>query len=65
VHDAGIEVFDMRYIDEMGMRHAMELALALVDANTGTSVWMWTFWTPRMLPVWAPCRVVPVRRSCA
>ena len=30
----GIEVFDMRYIDEMGMRHTMELALALVDANT-------------------------------
>ncbi len=34
VHDIGIEVFDMRYIDEMGMRHTMELALALVDANT-------------------------------
>ncbi len=34
VHDMGIEVFDMRYIDEMGMRHAMELALALVDGNT-------------------------------
>jgi arginase len=34
VHDMGIEVFDMRYIDEMGMRHAMELALALVDHNT-------------------------------
>ncbi len=34
VHDIGIEVFDMRYIDEMGMRHGMELALALVDANT-------------------------------
>ncbi len=34
VHDIGIEVFDMRYIDEMGMRQAMELALALVDANT-------------------------------
>ena len=34
VHDMGIEVFDMRYIDEMGMRHAMELALALVDSNT-------------------------------
>ena len=34
VHEMGIEVFDMRYIDEMGMRHAMELALALVDANT-------------------------------
>jgi arginase len=34
VHDIGIEVFDMRYIDEMGMRHAMELALALMDGNT-------------------------------
>jgi arginase len=34
VHEAGIEVFDMRFIDEMGMRHTMELALALLDANT-------------------------------
>ncbi len=34
VRDMGIEVFDMRYIDEMGMRHAMELALALVDNHT-------------------------------
>jgi arginase len=34
VHEAGLEVFDMRYIDEMGMRHAMELALATMDANT-------------------------------
>ncbi len=34
VHEIGLEVFDMRYIDEMGMRAAMELALALVDANT-------------------------------
>ncbi len=34
VHEAGLEVFDMRYIDEMGMRAALELALALVDANT-------------------------------
>ena len=34
VHDAGLEVFDMRYIDEMGMRHAMELALATIDVNT-------------------------------
>jgi arginase len=31
---AGLEVFDMRYIDEMGMRHTMELALATLDANT-------------------------------
>jgi arginase len=34
VHEAGLEVFDMRYIDEMGMRHAMELALATLDTNT-------------------------------
>jgi arginase len=34
VHEAGMEVFDMRYIDEMGMRHTMELALATLDANT-------------------------------
>ena len=34
VHEVGLEVFDMRYIDEMGMRSAMEMALALVDANT-------------------------------
>ena len=34
VNDADLDVFDMRYIDEMGMRHAMELALATIDANT-------------------------------
>ena len=34
VHDAGLDVFDMRFIDEMGMRHTMELALATLDANT-------------------------------
>ena len=34
VHEMGLEVFDMRYIDEMGMRHAMELALATLDVNT-------------------------------
>ena len=34
VHEMGLEVFDMRYIDEMGMRHAMELALATLDAHT-------------------------------
>jgi len=34
VHRMGLEVFDMRYIDEMGMRHTMELALATLDANT-------------------------------
>jgi arginase len=34
VHEVGLEVFDMRYIDEMGMRHTMELALATMDSNT-------------------------------
>jgi len=34
VHQMDLEVFDMRYIDEMGMRHTMELALATLDANT-------------------------------
>jgi arginase len=34
VHQLGLEVFDMRYIDEMGMRHAMELALAMMARDT-------------------------------
>ncbi len=34
VHDVGIEVFDMRYIDEMGMRYSMEQALSHMDDNT-------------------------------
>jgi arginase len=34
VHEQGLEVFDMRFIDEHGMRHAMELALATIDAQT-------------------------------
>ena len=34
VHAAGLEVFDMRYIDEMGMRHTMQTALAGMDDNT-------------------------------
>jgi arginase len=34
VHEQNLEVFDMRYIDEMGMRHTMELALAMLDSNT-------------------------------
>ena len=38
VHDMGIDVFDMRFIDEMGMRHAMQLALQGVDANTHVHV---------------------------
>ena len=34
VHEVGLEVFDMRYIDEMGMRHTMEQALMGLDDNT-------------------------------
>jgi arginase len=34
LRDAGIEAFDMRYIDEFGMRLTVEQALAGVDADT-------------------------------
>jgi arginase len=34
VHEQGLEVFDMRYIDEMGVRHTMDLALSGMDSKT-------------------------------
>jgi arginase len=34
LHEQGLEVFDMRYIDEVGMRRTMELALEGIDADT-------------------------------
>ena len=34
VKEVGMEVFDMRYIDEMGMKRTMETALAGIDDNT-------------------------------
>jgi arginase len=34
VHEQGLEVFDMRSIDEMGVRRVLDLALADLDANT-------------------------------
>lgn len=34
VHEQGLEVFDMRYIDEWGMKHTMQQALAGLDADT-------------------------------
>jgi len=34
IRQLGLEVFDMRYIDEMGMRQTMEAALAGMDENT-------------------------------
>ena len=38
VHEVGIEVFDMRYIDEMGMRYTLEQALLGVDDDTHVHV---------------------------
>jgi len=34
VHAQGLEVFDMRFIDEVGMRQTMQQALAGLDADT-------------------------------
>jgi len=34
VHEQGLDVFDMRYLDEMGMRQTMEQALAGLDNDT-------------------------------
>src|SRR4030095_1268063 len=34
VHEHGLEVFDMRYIDEWGMKHTMQQALSGLDADT-------------------------------
>jgi arginase len=34
VHDVGLEVFDMRFIDEQGMRRTVERALAGLEAGT-------------------------------
>ncbi len=34
LHELAVEVFDMRYIDEMGMRQTMEQALAGLDGDT-------------------------------
>ncbi|MEP6484045.1 MAG: arginase, partial [Rudaea sp.] len=34
VRDSRLDIYDMRYIDEVGMRRAMEEALEGVDANT-------------------------------
>lgn len=51
VHEHDLEVFDMRFIDEMGMRHAMELALATLDDNTHLHV---SFDVDFLDPVMAP-----------
>jgi len=38
VRDVGLDIYDMRYIDEVGMRRAMEEALGGVDADTHVHV---------------------------
>ncbi|MDE2305118.1 MAG: arginase [Gammaproteobacteria bacterium] len=38
VHEVGLEVFDMRYVDEVGMRRTLEVALEGVGADTHVHV---------------------------
>jgi arginase len=38
VHDVGLDVFDMRSIDETSVRQAMQAALASVDKDTHVHV---------------------------
>lgn len=38
IHEYGLDVYDMRYIDEIGMKRAMEEALEGIDANTHVHV---------------------------
>jgi len=38
VHEHGLDIYDMRYIDEIGMKKAMEEALEGIDANTHVHV---------------------------
>ena len=58
VHEARLEVFDMRYVDEMGMRDAMEMALGLVDSRTHLHV---SFDVDFLDPTLAPCVGTPVQ----
>lgn len=51
VHTLGLEVFDMRYIDEMGMRHTLAQALLGVEADTHVHVsFDVDFLTPEIAP---------------
>ncbi len=58
VHQAGLEVFDMRFIDEHGMRQAMELSLATLDDKTHLHV---SFDVDFLDPEIAPGVGTPVR----
>jgi arginase len=51
VRDIGLDIYDMRYIDEVGMKRAMEEALAGIDANTHLHVsFDVDFLDPRIAP---------------
>jgi arginase len=51
VHTLGLEVFDMRFIDEMGMRHTLAQALLGVEADTHVHVsFDVDFLTPEIAP---------------
>ena len=65
LHSQGIEVFDMRYLDEYGMRHAMQSALAGIDERTHLHVSLDVdFLDPDMAPgVGTPVRGGPTYRE--
>ena len=69
VHELGIEVFDMRFIDENGMRHTMAQALLGLDERTHLHVSLDVdFLDPDIAPAWARrCAVArpTARPSCA
>jgi arginase len=61
----GVEVYDMRYIDEMGMRRTMEMALQGLDAHTHLHVSLDVdFLDPEIAPgVGTPVRGGPTYRE--
>ena len=55
VHDHGLDIYDMRYIDEVGVKRALEEALDGVDDNTHLHVsFDVDFLDPQSHPAWAP-----------
>jgi arginase len=65
LHEIGVEVFDMRYLDEIGMRATMESALAGMDENTHLHVSLdLDFIDPEIAPgVGTPVRGGPTYRE--
>jgi len=69
VHEQGLDVFDMRHVDEVGMRAAVAEALSGLDAGTHLHVsFDVDFLDPEIAPAWArPCLAArpTARPSCA